>query len=117
MPTGLRAAPHKAEYRAVEYPKHSATPPGMAFVRGGAAALEAESPTDAVRSILASGNLSIGMVLSKTGKPADALVAYKNALEIRQKLVDANPTNTAFQSDLAINHNNIGVLLKETGKP
>ena len=39
------------------------------------------------------------------------------ALAIRQKLADANPTVTDFQSDLASSHNNIGILLNATGKP
>ena len=43
--------------------------------------------------------------------------AYESALAIRQKLADANPTVTEFQSDLATSHNNIGNLLSDTGKP
>ena len=60
---------------------------------------------------------SIGLLLSQTGKPAEALVAYEKALAIRQKLADANPAVTEFQSDLAWSHNNIGTLLSQTGKP
>ena len=59
---------------------------------------------------------NIGILLSDTGKPAEALKAYEAALAIRQKLADANPTVTGFQSDLADSHNNIGVLLAN-GKP
>jgi tetratricopeptide (TPR) repeat protein len=81
-----------------------------------AAALLAESPTDAVRAVLASGQHGIGLMLSETGKPAEALRAFEQARDVNQKLVDANPTVTAFQSELARNHNMIGVELSDTGK-
>jgi tetratricopeptide (TPR) repeat protein len=82
-----------------------------------AAALEAEAPTDAVRMQLAYGHNGIGVVLSQTGKPANALQEYQKALAIRQQLADANPAVTAFQSDLAASHLNIGIVLSQTGKP
>jgi serine/threonine protein kinase/tetratricopeptide (TPR) repeat protein len=78
--------------------------------RDRAAALEAEAPTDAVRTQLAKGHHNIGWVLSATGKPAEALPEYQQALTIWQKLADANPAVTAFQSDLARSHNHIGQL-------
>jgi serine/threonine-protein kinase len=82
-----------------------------------AAALAAESPTDAVRSALGHGHHYIGLVFWDTGKPAEAIQEYHKALAIRQKLADANPTVTEFQSDLAQSHNNIGFDLFQTGKP
>jgi serine/threonine-protein kinase len=78
-----------------------------------AAALEAEAPTDAVREQLAKGHNSIGLVLSETGKPAEAMQEYQKALAIRQKLADANPAVTDFQSDLAASYNNLGALLND----
>src|SRR5262249_36300333 len=51
-----------------------------------AAALEAESPTDAVRVQLAYGHSSIGFVLQDMGKWVEALDAYRKALAIYQKL-------------------------------
>ena len=41
----------------------------------------------------------------------------RRARAIQQKLADANPNVTQFQSDLARSHNNIGMLFSETGKP
>ncbi len=44
---------------------------------------------------------AIGLLfLSQTGKPAEALEAYQKALAIWQKLADANPAVSSFQSDL-----------------
>ncbi|HZU37168.1 MAG TPA: tetratricopeptide repeat protein, partial [Gemmataceae bacterium] len=51
------------------------------------------------------------------GKPEEALASYRKALVIRQKLAEANPADTQFQSDLAATHNNIGNVLRDTGKP
>jgi serine/threonine protein kinase/tetratricopeptide (TPR) repeat protein len=82
-----------------------------------AAALEAESPTDAVRAALAQAHLNIGLELAATHKGAEALKEHHKALAIRQKLADANQTVTLFQSDLAGSHNNIGNVLWGTGKP
>jgi len=79
--------------------------------------LEAEDPTDVVRSVLAQSHHSIGYLLSVTEKPEEALEAYRKALAIYQKLADANPAVTQFQSDLAWSHNNIRLLLWDTGKP
>jgi serine/threonine protein kinase/tetratricopeptide (TPR) repeat protein len=78
--------------------------------------LEAEHPSDAVRSVLARSHNSIGLVHTYLRKPAEALSAYRKALAIRQKLADANPAVTEFHRDLATNHHSIGdVLLWQTG--
>jgi hypothetical protein len=50
-----------------------------------AAALEAGAPTDAVRTQLAYEHTGIGVVLSRTGKPDEALQEYQKALAIRQR--------------------------------
>src|SRR5262249_42790358 len=54
-----------------------------------AAALEAESPTDAVRYLRAVGHNGIAFVFTDTGKPAEALDSYRKALEIYQELPEA----------------------------
>jgi tetratricopeptide (TPR) repeat protein len=82
-----------------------------------AAAMEAEAPTDAVRTQLAYGHNGAGWVLARTGKPAEALVEYQRALAVRQKLADANPAVTEFQKDVANSHYNIGNVLDELGRP
>jgi tetratricopeptide (TPR) repeat protein len=80
-------------------------------------ALEVESPTDAVRAILARSYANIGVLLWRTRKLAEALDAQGKALAIREKLADANPAATQFQTDLAGSHSNIAILLSQTGKP
>jgi tetratricopeptide (TPR) repeat protein len=82
-----------------------------------AAALDAESPTDAVRQQLAQSHYSLGAMLEFTGKRAEALEAYRRSLAIRQKLVDGNPASHEFQRDLAFSHLAVGDLLGTTGKP
>jgi tetratricopeptide (TPR) repeat protein len=82
-----------------------------------AAALQAESPTDAARALLAQSYYSSGHVLGKMGKPADALATEMKGREIRQQLADANAGVAQFQSDLADSHYIIGTLLKQAGKP
>jgi tetratricopeptide (TPR) repeat protein/tRNA A-37 threonylcarbamoyl transferase component Bud32 len=79
--------------------------------------LEAESPTDDVRAVLAWSHSDIGVLLEESGKPAEALTAHRRALAIRQKLADANPSVTQFQAELAGAHNNIGIVLSQMGKP
>ena len=54
-----------------------------------AAALEAVSPTDAVRVQLAFGHEGIGLVLDVTGKPAEALDSFRKSLAIYQKLPES----------------------------
>ncbi len=58
-------------------------------VRDLAAVLDAESPTDAVRVLLGYGHNGIGFVLAATGKPAEALDAFRKALAVYQKLPEA----------------------------
>ena len=53
----------------------------------------------------------------ETGRPSEALAAWEKARAIQQKLADANPNVTQFQSDLARIHNNIGRRFSQTGKP
>ncbi len=87
-----------------------------------AAALEAESPTDAVRVQLAYGHDSIGAVHQEAGKRAEALVAHRKALAVYQTLPEAGlypqpgygPT---FGLQLqAITYMSIGIALADSGK-
>jgi tetratricopeptide (TPR) repeat protein len=79
--------------------------------------LVTEEPTDAVRSVLALNHSRRGLLLAHTGEPSKALESHRTALGIRQKLADADPTITSFQSDLASSHMNIGGIMMDTGKP
>jgi hypothetical protein len=69
-----------------------------------AAALEADAPTEAVRTQLAYRHNSIGRVLDSTGKPAEALKDYDKELAIRQKLADTDPTSTEYTNHLGWGH-------------
>jgi serine/threonine protein kinase/tetratricopeptide (TPR) repeat protein len=82
-----------------------------------AAALEVESPTDTLRAVLAESYSDIGVLRWRTGKLSQAIEAYGKSLAMRQKLADANPTITRFQTELAGSHNNIAIVLSQTGKP
>jgi serine/threonine protein kinase/tetratricopeptide (TPR) repeat protein len=79
--------------------------------------LEAEHPTDAVRSVLAGSHHRIGVVLWETGKPEEALAWNRKALVIQEKLARARPGGTEFQQGLAKIHNSMGILLWQAGNP
>jgi tetratricopeptide (TPR) repeat protein len=75
-----------------------------------ATALEAESPTDAVRAVLARSHSTLAVLLMETGKPAEALQAFQKAFAIQQQLADAHPAVLKFQHTLAQSHNLLGRL-------
>jgi serine/threonine protein kinase/tetratricopeptide (TPR) repeat protein len=87
-----------------------------------AAALEAESPTDAVRVIRAYGYNGIGFVLDDTGKKAEALDAYRKALALYRKLPESgqfHDPGQGFKFGLQLQTgtlSSIGVVLATTGK-
>ncbi len=60
-------------------------------------------------------HIELGLVLRDTGAPAEARKAIEAALAISQKLADAHPTVTEYQSNLARSHNRLGNLLNATG--
>jgi serine/threonine protein kinase len=88
-----------------------------------AAALEAESPTDAVRAQLAFGLNCIGFVLDDKGKRAEALDYYRKALAIYQTLPeDGQYPQPGFGPTFGLQlqtgtYMSIGLLLSRTGKP
>ena len=53
------------------------------------------------------------MLLSQTGRPAEAEAEFRAALAIHEKLAAENPAVTDFRSRLANHHNNLGHLLSE----
>ena len=69
------------------------------------------------QSDLAASHHAIGLLLSETGKPAEAMKAFESALAIQKALADANPTVILFQTELGLTHNNLGVLLDLLGRP
>jgi serine/threonine protein kinase len=66
-----------------------------------AVALETESPTKAVRAVLASSLYSTANVLRNVGKSTEAIAANEQAVAILRELVDANPADADLQGDLA----------------
>ena len=56
------------------------------------------------RSGLADSHFDHGILLSNTGKPAEAEAEYRKAVAIRQKLVDDHPAVTEFRSGLALDY-------------
>ena len=63
-----------------------------------------------IRNDLARCYSQLGVVLSATGKPAEALESCEKARTIREALVLANPSLAAYKSDLAVTLGAIGAL-------
>jgi tetratricopeptide (TPR) repeat protein len=66
---------------------------------------------------LASAAYELGGLTAEIGDKEDALKAYRESLAIWQKLADAHPGVSEFQSSLARSHGLIGELLSVTGHP
>src|SRR5262249_51310179 len=64
---------------------------------------------------LARANSDLGFLTQEIGDKQDALIAYRDALAIQRKLVDANPSVTELDH-LADIQNDVGNLLRDTGK-
>ena len=71
-------------------------------------------PSD--RELLAASHNSIGHLLGRQGRLADADEAYRNALVLLEKLRDQSPNNPRYGIELALVHNNLGHLLAKQGK-
>ena len=90
----------------------------LAFFRSLRERLQADHDTSTESlARLVEASFALGHLTREIGDRQDALIAYSESLAISEKLADANPSDSAFQSDLAGIHNNIGVLLRDTGKP
>ncbi|MEO6811288.1 MAG: serine/threonine-protein kinase [Isosphaeraceae bacterium] len=89
----------------------------LAFFRGLRDRLQADKDTRPESlARLAKANFDLGILTSEIGDMQDALIDYREALAIRQRLAEANPTVVKYQSDLAKTYNNLGVLLRDTCK-
>ncbi len=66
---------------------------------------------------MAQAGFELGGMSGEIGDKEDALAAYREALAIRQRLVDADPTVTAYRAELPRCYNRIAHSLHETGKP
>ena len=62
------------------------------------------------RSSLADSHFNLGILLSGTGKPAEAEAEYRKALAIRQKLVDDNPSDIGLRGGLSNDYLRVAAL-------
>ena len=69
------------------------------------------------RAALAACRSQLGWLLKTTGKPADALAAFRLARADQEALAAAPEASNDTRYDLADTINRISVLLEETGKP
>jgi tetratricopeptide (TPR) repeat protein/predicted Ser/Thr protein kinase len=65
---------------------------------------------------LAHASFDLGKLTGQIGDKQNALIAYREALPILQKLADANPADIEYQRDLAQSYNSIGFVLDAIGK-
>lgn len=87
----------------------------LAFFRDLRNSLRADSDTTPESLIrLAMASFDLGSLTYEIGDERDALIAYRESLAIRQRLVEANPAGTGFKADLADSHYGIGVLLSDS---
>ncbi len=90
----------------------------LAFFRSLRAGLQADRDTRPESlARLAAACFELGSLTNEIGDKQDALFAYGESLAIRQKLADASPGVTGFQSDLARSGDSIGSLQGATGRP
>ena len=57
----------------------------------------------------------VGKVLKDQGDLAGALAAFRQSLEIRRRLAEADSSNSGWQRDLSVSHVNVGYVLKDQG--
>ncbi|KAF5412449.1 MAG: hypothetical protein C5S47_01350 [Candidatus Methanogasteraceae archaeon] len=59
---------------------------------------------------------NLGALLSDMGRIDDARERYERALEMRERLLEGDPENVTYQSDVAGTLNNLGALLSRMGR-
>jgi tetratricopeptide (TPR) repeat protein len=59
---------------------------------------------------------NLGLLLSSTGRLAEAERAYRDALALQKQLAAEFPARPDFRLELARSHNNLGLLLSSTGR-
>jgi serine/threonine-protein kinase len=69
------------------------------------------------RRALAATNTNLGLLLLDTGRLKDAELAFREALDIQQRLAADFPTVPEYRQELARTHLNLGRLLLDTGRP
>jgi tetratricopeptide (TPR) repeat protein len=67
------------------------------------------------RRTLASSLRELGLVLKRTGQPAEALAALEESLAVAQKMAAANPQVVWIQRELGLSHAAIGYTLQGMG--
>ncbi len=89
----------------------------LAFFKDLRARLQSDSDTTSESlARLAHASFDLGKLTAQIGDKQNALIAYREALPILQKLADANPADTELQRDLAKSYNSVGLVLDEIGK-
>ena len=89
----------------------------LAFFKDLRARLQSDSDTTSESlARLAHASFDLGKLTDQIGDKQNALIAYREALPILQKLAGANPADTEYQRDLAKSYNSIGFVLDEIGK-
>jgi serine/threonine protein kinase/tetratricopeptide (TPR) repeat protein len=60
---------------------------------------------------LAATHISLGYLLSRMARPAEAQKEYGAALKLQERLVAKSPKNPTYRTGMAATHNNLGTLL------
>jgi serine/threonine protein kinase/tetratricopeptide (TPR) repeat protein len=66
---------------------------------------------------LAAASFDLGVLTDEIGDQQDAVIAYREALALTQKLADDYPTDTRIRANLAVCHSHLAARLSETGQP
>ena len=49
------------------------------------------------------------------GTSPERLAAYRESLQVRRRLAEADPSNAGWQRDLSVSHDNVGNVLRDQG--
>jgi eukaryotic-like serine/threonine-protein kinase len=66
---------------------------------------------------LATASFDLGNLTAEIGDKREALRAFEEALEIRERLARENPTDSRLRRDVALSLDNIGLLQQAMGRP